>query len=190
MLIVDLSWVRKRIMLLIVLVLIALALLNYKSFLQIVYPLQYKDFVFKYSRQYDVDPYLVEAVMRTESKFRSTAQSSSGAMGIMQIMPETGTWIAKKMGLKGFHPDQLYDPETNIKMGCWYLADLERLFKGNHILVVAAYNGGRGNVQGWIRENKWTGEHATVEQIPFKETREYVRKVIATYDIYKKIYNE
>ena len=186
--IIDLRRLRKVLWPALFLLLIIGILLYHNSFLKLFYPLQYENLVFKYASQNKVDPLLVEAIMRTESKFRSTAESVSGARGIMQIMPETGTWIANQIGINNFHPDLLYDPETNIKMGCWYLASLKVQFNGDYILMVAAYNGGRGNVEQWLKEERWTGEHKNLDQIPFKETRQYVKKVMDTYDIYKKIY--
>lgn len=138
----------------------------------------------------NVDPYLVAAIIKTESNFASGAESRMGARGIMQIMPETGIWAAEQMKLKGFHPDHLYETATNIKIGCWYLNNLNKEFKGNKILVVAAYNAGRGNVRQWLEKERWSGEQATLDQIPFPETREYVGRVLKNYRWYRHLYAE
>lgn len=108
----------------------------------------------------------------------------------MQIMPDTAFWIAKQKGIDNFDIDSLHDPEINIKLGCWYIADLSREYGGNLPLVIAAYNAGRGNVRGWISENVWDGDIKNIDNIPFPETRQYVRNVLKAYEAYKAIYRE
>jgi len=180
---------RRRLVWVLTLVILG-ALLSSKAFLRVFYPFPYKEIIFAEAARNNIDPLLVAAIIRTESHFSSEAESRMGARGIMQIMPETGRWAAGKMNLKDFHPDDLYETETNIKIGCWYLNNLSQEFKGNKILVVAAYNGGRGNVKDWLEKERWTGEHATIEQIPFKETRQYVRKVMKNYAWYRYLYGK
>lgn len=153
------------------------------------YPLPYESIIFQRSREYGLDPYLVAAVIRAESRFRPQALSPQGARGLMQIMPETGKWAADQMNLP-FHPDDLYDPDYNIQIGCWYLANLLGEFGGDPVLALAAYNGGRSNVNKWLSENQWTGEQRTLEQIPFKETRHYVAAVMEDYERYVWLYKE
>ncbi|EPS47163.1 transglycosylase SLT domain-containing protein [Clostridium botulinum CFSAN002367] len=106
----------------------------------------------------------------------------------MQITPETGEWVAEKMGMKDFNIDDLKDPETNIKMGCWYLNNLKEEFDGNMDLVLAAYNGGRGNVQKWLKDSEHSKDGESLHYIPFKETDKYVKKVKAIYNIYRFLY--
>lgn len=170
------------------LLLALVALYNSKTFWTYLYPIPYKEIIFTEAVKNNIDPYLVAAIIKAESNFQTEAESRVGARGIMQIMPETGTWAAGQMKLKDFHPDDLYNTDINIKIGCWYLNNLNKEFKGNKILVVAAYNGGRGNVQDWLKNEKWSGEHATVDQIPFEETRAYVKKVLKAYEKYKELY--
>jgi len=162
--------------------------LNSRWFGRIIFPLPYEQIIFTEARKQKLDPYLVTAVIYVESKFKPDAKSASGALGIMQIMPETGQWAADKIGMDEFHAQDLYDVKTNIVIGCWYLASLRREFGDNPVIILAAYNGGRGNVQQWLQEERWTGEHDTVEQIPFPETKHYVIRVLAAYKQYKKIY--
>jgi soluble lytic murein transglycosylase len=165
-------------------------LLSSKSFWRHIYQFPYQDIVIEEAVRNNVDPNLVAAIIKTESNFSTGAESNAGARGIMQIMPETGSWAAKRMNLYGFQPDDLYKAETNIKIGCWYLNDLSREFNGNKILVIAAYNGGRGNVKEWLLKEGWTGEHSDVDQIPFPETRAYVKKVLNNYEWYSYLYKE
>jgi len=179
---------RKKFFLWVLLLIVFAAIVNSKVFWRFFYPFPHKEIIIAESAGYNIDPYLVAAVIKTESNFSSEAESRMGARGIMQIMPETGAWAAEQMGLKGFDTDDLYQTETNIRIGCWYLNNLNKEFNGNKILVIAAYNGGRGNVREWLQKEQWTGEHANIDQIPFSETREYVRKVMKNYEWYRYLY--
>ena len=107
----------------------------------------------------------------------------------MQIMPDTGKWIAEKMGMENFRPAQLNDVQTNIRMGTWYLAYLLKEYDGNEVLALAAYNAGRGHVDSWMDEYGWDKNFKKIEEIPFTETREYVRIVLLNERQYKKLYN-
>ncbi|PKM80237.1 MAG: lytic transglycosylase [Firmicutes bacterium HGW-Firmicutes-14] len=161
-----------------------------KTFWRYIYPFPHKEIIYAEAARNNIDPYLVAAIIKTESNFSSEAESRSGARGIMQIMPETGAWAARQMNMDGFTPDDLYETGTNIKIGCWYLNNLNSEFKGNKILVIAAYNGGRGNVREWMEKKQWTGEHSDVDRIPFPETREYVKKVLTNYSWYRYLYQK
>lgn len=170
------------------LVLLVAAVFNYDGIMKMFYPLPYRETIFRYSTDSGVDPYLLTAIMKTESNFNPDAVSPKGARGLMQIMPETGEWIARQSGITPFHPDLLFDPETSIRMGAWYIADLQREFGGNRIMVLAAYNGGRGNVRSWLEENKISGEIRDMQTIPFPETRNFVSKVLWNYKVYRWLY--
>lgn len=152
------------------------------------YPLQHRDLVFRYSRANGLDPWLVAAVINVESRWRPLAVSRRGARGLMQVMPETGEWAAAKIRLSGFQPDQLFEPETNVRIGTWYLAWLLQQFDGNQTAALAAYNSGDHQVRRWLAERVWSGEPQTVSQIPFPETRGYVVKVLAQHKRYIQIY--
>lgn len=165
-------------------------ILHSQWFGRLIFPFHYKEIVFSQAQKRGLDPYLVSAVIYVESKFDPRAESTSGAIGIMQIMPTTGKWAAEKLGLEEFQKEDLYDPEINITIGCWYLANLREEFGNNLVIMLAAYNGGRGNVKHWLEEERWTGEHSTVEQIPFPETRNYILRVMAAYKEYKRLYRE
>ncbi|MHB8170666.1 MAG: lytic transglycosylase domain-containing protein [Thermincolia bacterium] len=163
-------------------------ILNSAWFWQLFYPLPYKEVLIKEAHNHNVEPLLIAAIIRTESKFDSKATSKRGAIGLMQIMPETGRWIAQQRKKKGFQTNILFQPEVNISYGTWYLANLSREFNDDLVLVIAAYNGGRGNVKDWLKQERWTGEHTTLEQIPFTETRNYVTRVLRNYEIYRELY--
>jgi soluble lytic murein transglycosylase len=152
------------------------------------YPLPHRELVFHYAQEYNVDPYLVFAVIRAESKYLTTATSPKGARGLMQIMPETGVWIAGRLKLADYHSEMLYEPETNIRFGVWYLSSLREEFDNNPVLSLAAYNGGRGNVKQWKQQYQWGTDFTDVEQIPFKETRLYVGKVLKAHEKYRELY--
>ena len=155
-----------------------------------VYPFPFQEKVFRYATEYEVDPYLIVAVVRTESKFLPAARSPKGARGLMQMMPETGQWVAGELNVGGFTADMLSDPETNIRFGTWYLASLRKEFKNNDVLVLAAYNGGRGNVKQWMRQLGWSDDFRDVDTIPYRETREYVRRVIEARERYQELYGQ
>jgi soluble lytic murein transglycosylase len=136
-----------------------------------------------------VDPYLVASVINSESKFQERALSSKGAYGLMQIMPATGEWISTYVDLDNFNNNMLYDPEINIKLGCWYLNNLSKEFNSQLDLVLASYNGGRGNVNKWLANSEYSKDGKTLNNIPFAETKEYVRKVKFSYKMYKILYD-
>jgi soluble lytic murein transglycosylase len=166
------------------------AILNADSIWRFFYPLPYRDLTFKYARAYNQDPYLLAAMMKAESNFDNRAVSARGARGLMQIMPETGQSVASALGYSNFSPDQLFEPEININIGAWYLADLDNEFYGNVILMLAAYNGGRGNVREWVSDTEKSGGIKTFDQIPFPETRYYVKKVLLYHKIYTRLYSQ
>ena len=160
-----------------------------KWYLERAYPTPYKDLVTQYCAEHNVDPFLVTALMRVESRFRPHVVSEKGARGLMQVMPDTGRWVAEELGIDGFDPEMLHDPRVNLRIGTWYLASLEREFGGDKVLVLAAYNAGRGNVRKWLDTSRWTGRIEEIEGIPFPETREYVRKVLRLYEAYVRAYD-
>jgi len=160
-----------------------------KWYLERAYPTPYKDLVTQYCAEHNVDPFLVTALMRVESRFRPHVVSEKGARGLMQVMPDTGRWVAEELGIDGFDPEMLHDPRVNLRIGTWYLASLEREFGGDKVLVLAAYNAGRGNVRKWLDTSRWTGRIEEIESIPFPETREYVRKVLSLYEAYVRVYD-
>ncbi|MGN9161650.1 lytic transglycosylase domain-containing protein [Clostridium sp. UBA3061] len=177
---------RKSILIIVIAVII---IANFKVILKSFFPLEYEKSIIEYSEMYNVDPNLVAAVINTESKFVVDASSSKGAIGLMQIMPDTGKWIAEKLELSNFNEEIIADPEVNIRMGTWYLKKLSEDFNGDYILVLAAYNGGPGNVTKWLEDEKYSSDGENLHKIPFKETKSYVQKVKFNHRIYKYLYN-
>lgn len=152
------------------------------------YPLPYSEHVYKYSKEYNLDPYLVYAAIRVESNFESDAKSSKGAKGLMQITDDTGQWAANKMKIKNYNSEMLYQPQYNIMVGCWYIRNLIDQFDGNMTSALAAYNGGSGNVEKWLKNKEYSSDGEKLDKIPFGETKRYVEKIKKDYNIYKSLY--
>ncbi|NLZ92553.1 MAG: lytic transglycosylase domain-containing protein [Firmicutes bacterium] len=152
------------------------------------YPYPYRQTIEKYGMEYRIDPLLVAAVIHTESKFNPEAVSHKGALGLMQIMPSTAHWIAQQLQLGPLTKEQIMEPETNIRLGTWYLANLTAEFNGRLDVVIAAYNGGRGQVGRWLARGVWSGSYADREAIPFPETRQFLFKVRTAYQRYQELY--
>jgi soluble lytic murein transglycosylase len=166
----NLDW--RKIMLVILVTLLILALINlHKDFLKIVYPIYYESLVFDSAIEHDLDPYLILAIMYVESKFDPQSTSDQGARGLMQIMPQTGDWIASSLGDEEFSVKDLYKPAINIKYASWYLARLRDGFNSRLPVVLAAYNGGQGNVGKWLKNKEWDGKQENIGSIPFSSQR-------------------
>jgi soluble lytic murein transglycosylase len=146
---------------------------------QIRYPLEYEHIVRGHARQYDLDAALLAAVIYRESKFDPDARSSSGAIGLMQLLPDTAQGIAQYTGGSRFEVDDLYDPEINVRYGSFYLRRLLQKYDDVR-LALAAYNAGQANVDEWLAEER--------EDIPFPETREFVENVLEARDVYARVY--
>ncbi len=154
-----------------------------------IFHVSFQEEIIKYSKVYSVDPYLIAAVIKVESNFNPYAISPKEARGLMQIMPATGSWAAEKIGLENFYVEELYTSEVNIEIGSWYLQNLNKQFNGNIPLVLAAYNGGSGNVSKWLLDKRYSKDGKNLDYIPFLETRNYVKKVLSYRKLYKRIYN-
>ena len=154
----------------------------------IFYPFRYREQVEAYSEKYQVDKFLAVSVMKVESNFAGGAVSKSGAVGLMQIMPETAYWIAYKLDENPPSINELHECDRNIKYGIWYLAELEDEFQGNDVLALAAYNAGRGNVWDWMEEGGWQENFSDIDSIPYLETRNYVKKVLNCREKYQELY--
>lgn len=171
-------------------IIIVLALLSSLKWVgRTLYPIKYKEQIATYSAKYDIDPFLVAAIIRVESKYNKEAISHKEARGLMQISPITGKWGAGEIGILEYRDDLLYDPDINVEIGCWYINKLNVQFNNNLELVLAAYNGGSGNVAKWLKNSSYSDDGRSLKYIPFKETELYLKKVLKSYDIYKKLYN-
>jgi soluble lytic murein transglycosylase len=139
-------------------------------------PLDHADIIRQQARQKQVDPALIAAVIYAETKF-NPRPSSAGAEGLMQILPATATFLAHRSGATSFTTADLGTPQVNIAYGSYYLRYLLDRYDHNETLALAAYNGGAGNVDGWLSRARGQGRSFTLASIPFPETRAYVEKV-------------
>ncbi|NQT30367.1 MAG: tetratricopeptide repeat protein [Candidatus Saganbacteria bacterium] len=151
------------------------------------YPRGYWQYVEKYSEKYGLDPHLVYAVIREESRFKSQALSHAWAHGLMQIIPSTGRGLARGLGMS-YSRWKLYNPRVNIQMGTYFLSKLIKRFNGNVPLALAGYNGGPVRVSRWLKNYEDFDLDEFVEDIPITETRNYVKKVMKSYYGYKRTY--
>lgn len=158
---------------------------------QIYYPWAYAALINEQAKLRSVDPYLVHALIREESRYYPKALSRSNAIGLMQLLPGTAFGVAKRIGLPISAKEEVFIPENNIKMGTAYLGYTLSRFNGNAMLAVASYNGGPNAVKRWLDQFQAAGGtdfDVFVENIPFRETRDYVRKVFGAYWTYEHLY--
>jgi len=134
-----------------------------------------------------VDPYLVAAIIREESQYDEKAISRVGAIGLMQVMPATANNVAKRIGLPPVRRDDLFDRETNIRIGVRYMEQLLEQFSGNVVYAVASYNAGPIAVGKWIAQHRNRSQDEFVELIPYQETRQYVKRVLRSYREYVRL---
>jgi len=180
---------KKKLLTIIILLLFIFTSYHYQILEKVRYPYLYRQIIQQYAVAYAVDPFLVSAVIREESHFLPYSSSHKGAVGLMQLMPETAKEIAGWLE-EDYEKVALTKPEDNIRYGTWYLATLSKQFSGNQILVLAAYNAGSGRVNQWLESTGKDMDAYLIQDIPYKETREYVGKVLTSYQKYSQIYGE
>jgi soluble lytic murein transglycosylase len=159
---------------------------QHPAYMQSLYPFHYWDIIANWSRERKLSPALVIGLMRQESRFEAQIRSSSGAIGLMQIMPDTGSWIASKKGVSNYNLD---NPADNISFGTWYLDYTHSRYGDNSMLAVASYNAGPGAVAGWVESRGVGDPDEFVNNIPYEETRDYVSKVLGNYWNYLRLYS-
>ncbi|HLO83466.1 MAG TPA: transglycosylase SLT domain-containing protein [Nostocaceae cyanobacterium] len=152
------------------------------------YPFPYFKEIEKWSTTRQLNPLLVTALMRQESRFEAKIKSPVGATGLMQVMPDTGKWIAPQINVD-FKTISLENPNDNIMLGTWYLDHTHQQYGNNSLLAIASYNAGPGNVAKWLQTIPKEDPDEFVEDIPFEETRNYVRQVFGNYWNYLRLYN-
>lgn len=181
---------KKAIKIIIILGVITLILLYaFKpQILQKLYPIKYQEHVEKAAELNEVDKLLIYSIIKAESGFKEDVKSSSGAIGLMQIMFPTAQEIARKIDIQDLTEEQLYEAEKNIMIGTKYFATLLETYNGNVNLAIIAYNAGMGNVNSWLSEGIINENGTDIENIPFEETKMYVKKILQNYKIYKEIY--
>jgi len=150
------------------------------------YPLLFSDLIAHWSQQRQLNPLLVTALIRQESRFEPQIRSFAGAVGLMQVMPATADWIRGQIGLPEYRLDQ---PEDNVKLGTWYLDYTHREYDDHSLFAVASYNAGPGNVASWIRRGGFQDADEFAEQIPFPETKGYVEAVFGGYWNYLRLHD-
>ena len=177
---------KKKVVVTLLLIIIALSIIiGYKPYLKrFEYPLEYSEYVMESAGKYNLDPFLIYSVIKAESKFDAEAKSSKSAQGLMQITPQTADWALEKMGLPS--ETDIFDPQVNIDVGCWYLAKLLSDHNGDLTAALAAYNAGSSNVNEWKDESG----NLNIEDIRFEETYDYVGKITEYYKTYGKLYSE
>lgn len=152
------------------------------------YPLSYSQEVERYSKEFGVDEDLVYAVMKTESGFREDVESYAGAVGLMQLMPETFEWLQEDLdGEVIYTAESLKTPEVNIRYGTYFLSYLLDVY-GDEGTACAAYNAGMTTVEEWLDDSRYSKDGKTLSEIPYNETADYVRKVRETKEMYERIY--
>ena len=173
----------KKLFELFIIVLLIIGIINLVPYtLNTLFPTTYKRQVEEYSEKYDVDKNLIYSVIKAESNFNKSAHSSKEAKGLMQLMDETALWCSEKAGISF---EDIYNIDSNIALGTFYLSYLTEKYNGNETLAIAAYNAGQGNVDKWLSDTKISPDGKILLNIPFEETDKYIKKI----NFFKKIYS-
>lgn len=157
------------------------------------HPYTYRELIEREAVQNNLNPAFVAAIILNESSFNPKAESSIGARGLMQLMEDTAKWVYEQIGVgETYSFDLMYDAETNVRYGCWYLAYLSDKFGGDPVLVAAAFHSGQTNVQNWLDNKAYSADHKTMElaNMPDGNTKTYVEKVIKAFAAYRRLYYE
>ncbi|MDE7360507.1 MAG: lytic transglycosylase domain-containing protein [Oscillospiraceae bacterium] len=162
---------------------------GYQYYLERTYPIRYEAYVEQYARENHINKYLVYAVIKTESGFRPDAVSNVGARGLMQIMEDTFDWIKFKSDDEETVYYDMYDPQKNIDFGCRLLGYLYEEF-GNVEAVAAAYHAGRGGVNEWLEDSRYSKDGVHLDVIPIPDTAHYVDKITKAMDMYIRLYDK
>ena len=168
-----------------IIVLIILVSSSKEQMMKITYKKDYSEYVSKYSEEYNVEEELIYAIIKVESNFDPNAQSNKDAQGLMQLMYSTAEEIANKININ-LTEDNILDPDININLGTNYISSLLNKYECVEI-ALAAYNAGSGNVDKWIENGVIQSDGSDIENIPYKETNTYVRKVMRDYNIYMQL---
>ena len=153
------------------------------------YPQEYMQYVNQYATEYGIDPLLIFAIIKAESNFNPNATSKSEAKGLMQLMDNTAKEVANKIEILDADNINLYEPQTCIKLGTYYFAYLTKQYE-NVGIALAAYNAGMGRVNKWLEQGIIQKDGSNLENIPYKETNMYVRKILNYYRTYQELYSK
>jgi soluble lytic murein transglycosylase len=160
-----------------------------EAILQVIFPLAYWDSIRRHSATHGLDPYLVAALIAQESTFEADARSAANAWGLMQIVPSTGRRLARAVGIRRFATSMLNTPDTNIRLGTLYFSRLVRQFGGTHY-ALASYNAGESRIVRWKAERPGLDQDEFIDDIPFPETQNYVKKILGTAEDYRRLYGQ
>ena len=155
--------------------------------LKVLFPVDYWTLIRQHAKARGLDPYLIAALMAQESTFDPDIRSHANAVGLMQVVPSTGRRYARRIGIRRFSPRMLTRPETNIRLGTTIFADLVKRFGGTH-LALASYNAGEGAVSRWLSERGQMEQEEFIDDIPYPETQNYVKKILGTAEDYRQLY--
>ncbi|WP_249226582.1 lytic transglycosylase domain-containing protein [Alicyclobacillus mengziensis] len=190
--------IKRRVIVSVVLLVAVIILVTSNTFWRWMYPIGYQSLIQQSAHVNQLDPLLVASVIRVESQFHQKDVSHAGAIGLMQLMPDTAQWVADQMTEEGTklvgeragqtNTGDLASPQLNIQLGSWYIRYLMQQFNGNEVAAIAAYNGGPKRVHEWLATGTWNGQLQTISAIPVGETRHFVDRVFYNYDLYKRIY--
>lgn len=170
------------------LIIVVIVLLMFLSFTaNRLFPLEYKNIIDEQCKLNELNKHMVYALIKTESNFNPNAASHKSAQGLMQLTEDTAHWCSQKMGRAELAND-IYDPETNILIGCWYLSYLINRFDGSESAALAAYNAGGSNVEAWLKDSRYSPDGKNLEGSPFLETARYLKRVSFYTKIYKILY--
>ncbi|MFP5378567.1 MAG: transglycosylase SLT domain-containing protein [Vicinamibacteria bacterium] len=156
--------------------------------LRVIFPLDYWPLIEKHATAHGLDPYLMAALVSQESTFTASIRSSANAIGLMQVIPATGLRYARRLGIRPFTSARLTDPEINVRIGMTYFADLSKRFGGDHF-ALASYNAGENRVVRWQAERPGLPQDEFIDDIPFPETQNYVKRILGTADDYRRLYS-
>lgn len=151
------------------------------------YPVEYEDLIRTYAAENGLEPAYPAAVIMAESSYRPAVVSSANAQGLMQLLPDTASWIAGKFG-EEYVEGMLFDPETNIRYGCWYLGFLMQRYHGDMTCASSAYHQGQGTVDKWLQDPGISPDGATLAKIPSQATDTYVKRILKYYERYVELY--
>jgi soluble lytic murein transglycosylase len=187
-----LLWMGLSVVVLVALVIVGVLVLTGETAVPVLsaklFPMHYQEDISRVAQKYDQDPYLIAAMVKTESGYDATAESPAGATGLMQLMPATAEWVAARIGeWKGGSGPVLTDPAYNLELGAWYLDYLGDIYGAGSLAAVAAYNGGLGHVDEWIADAGGP-DSFDASDILFPETRQYVERVERYRLLYMRVY--
>ena len=175
---------KKAIIVIIVAIIALIIILNSRNILKLIYKTNYSEYVEKYAQENDIDPLLIYAIIKAESNFNANAVSNKEAKGLMQLMDSTAEELAKKSGIN-LKDNDILEPDVNINLGTKYISNLLDKYNNCTEIALAAYNAGSGNVDKWIKTGVIKSDGSDIENIPYKETNTYIRKIMRDYKIYK-----